>query len=395
MRVALLLLHRYVGLAIALFLFLAGVTGTVLAFHHELDEWLNPAFYHAPGVGEPLDPGALAEGLEQRYPRMQVWYMEMPDEPQHSALLALVPRTDPATGEPFAERPVVRYLDPVTGAELGSRHWGECCFSSENLVPFLLEFHYNLALPGSWGIWLMGIVAMLWVLDCFVSLLLTLPRGRPLLRKWAPAWRIKSGNLHRTTLDVHRASGLWLWLLLLPVAISSVAMNLPEQVFKPVVSLFSPTPASVYAARGAMPADELGRTAYGYREAYQHALGHGRELGLVAPITELYYSFEYNFYGAGFGAHDDPQGNAWVFFHGTDGSQLLGQEIPGQGSWGERFFRLQAPIHGGRILGLPGRVLIAALGLVVAVLSVTGVAIWWRKHRAPARARERRLAQAG
>ena len=43
MRSILLYLHRYLGLAMALFLALAGLTGSILAFHHELDEWLNPA----------------------------------------------------------------------------------------------------------------------------------------------------------------------------------------------------------------------------------------------------------------------------------------------------------------------------------------------------------------
>ena len=67
--------------------------------------------------------------------------------------------------------------------------------------------------------------------------------------------------------------------------------------------------------------------------------------------------------------------------HGSDG-RLLGQEVAGQGSWGERFYRLQYPIHGGRIAGLPGRIAIAALGLAIAGLSLTGVYIWWRKRRA-------------
>ncbi len=37
--------------------------------------------------------------------------------------------------------------------------------------------------------------------------------------------------------------------------------------------------------------------------------------------------------------------------------------------------------HSGRILGLPGRILISLMGLVVAILSVTGVVIWARKRR--------------
>lgn len=58
MRPLLVLLHRYLGLATALFLALAGLTGSLLAFQHEIDEWLNPTFYHAPAQGPLLSPGS-------------------------------------------------------------------------------------------------------------------------------------------------------------------------------------------------------------------------------------------------------------------------------------------------------------------------------------------------
>ncbi|MDV3442948.1 PepSY domain-containing protein, partial [Pseudomonas otitidis] len=101
MRPLIVLLHRYLGLATALFLALAGLTGSLLAFQHEIDEWLNPAFYHAPARGPLLSPGELVQRIEQAEPRLQVWYMEVPDEAGHSALMAAVPRTDPATGAPY------------------------------------------------------------------------------------------------------------------------------------------------------------------------------------------------------------------------------------------------------------------------------------------------------
>jgi len=379
LRNLLVLLHRYLGLATALFLALAGITGSVLAFQHELDEWLNPQFYQTePGATPRLDGPDLVERLEARYPQRLVWYLEQPDEAGHSALLATVPRTDPATGQPYPLQPRVFYLDPADGRILGEREWGACCFSRENLVPFLLTFHYSLSLPGNWGIWLMGIVAMLWTLDCLVSLWLTLPRGRSFWRKWGKAWTIKRQRFNH---DLHRAGGLWLWLLLTPVALSSVAMNLPAQVFKPVVSLFSEVPLSTYEARGRLPKAQLGTLRLDYRQAYRLAREEGDRLGLHAPITELYYSFEYNFFGAGFGDHASDEGNAWVFVDGQDG-RVIGREIPGVGSLGERFWQLQLPIHGGRILGLPGRIAIAVLGVAIAVLSVTGVVIWWRKRRA-------------
>jgi uncharacterized iron-regulated membrane protein len=45
MRSVLVLLHRWFGLATALFLFVAGATGAVISWDHELDEWLNPQLY--------------------------------------------------------------------------------------------------------------------------------------------------------------------------------------------------------------------------------------------------------------------------------------------------------------------------------------------------------------
>lgn len=390
MRGILVLLHRYIGLATALFLLMAGLTGSILAFNHEIDEWLNPGFYSATSQGVRLPPGSLVDTLQTEHPRLQVWYMEYPDEAGHTALLAAVPRNDPESGKPFAERNQVFYLDPVTGEQKGQRFWGECCFQRENFIPFILEFHYNLVLPGNWGLWLMGLVAIAWVIDCFIALVLTLPRGKPFWKKWSTAWKIKGGHAYRWNFDFHRAGGLWLWLLLLPIAISSVAMNLPSQVFKPVVSLFSTIEPSVYEARGVLPETELGITRLNYQQAYERAVAEGKRLGLTAAIGELYYSFEYNFYGAGFGQHDtQAHGKSWLFFHGTDG-RLLGQEIAGQGTLGERFYRLQLPIHGGRIIGFTGQVLIAVLGVLIAVLSGTGIYIWWRKLLARRSNRARR-----
>ena len=101
MRAFLVLLHRYIGLATALFLLMAGLTGSILAFNHELDEWLNPGFYAASAEGQRLPPGALVDKLQTEHPRLQVWYMEYPSEQAHTALLAAVPRNDPATGNLF------------------------------------------------------------------------------------------------------------------------------------------------------------------------------------------------------------------------------------------------------------------------------------------------------
>ncbi|WP_370551375.1 PepSY domain-containing protein [Glaciimonas sp. PAMC28666] len=39
-------------------------------------------------------------------------------------------------------------------------------------------------------------------------------------------------------------------------------------------------------------------------------------------------------------------------------------------------------MHSGRIFGLTGRILISIMGVIVAMLSATGLLIWFRKRRA-------------
>ena len=72
--------------------------------------------------------------------------------------------------------------------------------------------------------------------------------------------------------------------------------------------------------------------------------------------------------------------------------RLLGDRQPWRGTAADVFVQAQFPVHSGRILGLPGRIIISAMGLVVAALSVTGVVIWYRKRRArsPLAARRKR-----
>ncbi|MCQ4191088.1 PepSY domain-containing protein, partial [Methylocystis suflitae] len=44
-------LHRWAGLSMAGFLILVGLTGSLLAFGHELNHWLTPNLYPGPHAG--------------------------------------------------------------------------------------------------------------------------------------------------------------------------------------------------------------------------------------------------------------------------------------------------------------------------------------------------------
>ncbi|MGH8509951.1 MAG: PepSY domain-containing protein [Gammaproteobacteria bacterium] len=73
MRKLFVLIHRYVGLAMTVFLILVGVTGSVLAFYYEFDRWLNPELLTVPVRDGPmLDPFTLRERAEILEPRARV-----------------------------------------------------------------------------------------------------------------------------------------------------------------------------------------------------------------------------------------------------------------------------------------------------------------------------------
>ena len=77
-------LHRWFGLFAALFLFVAGSTGAIIAWSQELDSWLNPKFHAARSGTTSIQTSALelvddleevfrllvAKSVEDRYQSM-------------------------------------------------------------------------------------------------------------------------------------------------------------------------------------------------------------------------------------------------------------------------------------------------------------------------------------
>ena len=122
---------------------------------------------------------------------------------------------DPKTGEHYEVGFNQVFVEPSTAEILGKREWGAFSVAKQDLIPFIYVLHYSLHIPWSVGLWIMGIVAIVWIFDCFIGAYLTFPRGRPFLAKWKPSWLIKLGaSGHRIVFDLHRAVGLWLWGLL-------------------------------------------------------------------------------------------------------------------------------------------------------------------------------------
>lgn len=389
-RPALVVLHRWLGLAVAVFLFVAGLTGALISWDHELDAALNPDLYRArsaaAGQGAVVVDGlALARRVEAARPQLQVTYLPLTAGAGATLQMSVQRRVDPVGGQLNELGYNQIAVDPATGDIQGQREWGGASLSRANLLPFLYRLHYSMYLPEvggiELGVWLMGIVGIVWAIDACVALAISFPR----LKSWRKSFTFRwSTGGYPLLFDLHRSSGVWLWPLLLVLALTSVAMNLDYQLVRPIVGRLSTLSADPFAVRSPVPPEKAAAPALTREQVLALARQEAARRGWLTPAGAVFYSPEYAVYGVGFfepgNDHGDVGlGNAWLYFDAADGTPV-GARVPGEGSAGDVYLQAQFPLHSGRIAGLVGRIFVSALGLIVASLSLTGVLIWMRKR---------------
>ncbi|OGB14675.1 MAG: hypothetical protein A2W72_22625 [Burkholderiales bacterium RIFCSPLOWO2_12_67_14] len=404
-------LHRWVGLVMAGFLLVAGLTGALLAWYEELEAWVSPQLVLAapPSAGaQPLDPLHLRERVQALHPQALVAFAPLAVEPGHALVLRLFTLPDPATGTaPELPNDQV-FVNPYTGEVLGQRKWGDISQGLKNLMPFLYRLHFELAL-GVVGSYAFGIVALLWTLDCFVGAYLTFPArtrkaprpakagARPWLARWWPSWKLRwRAGGHKLNFDLHRAGGLWVWAMLFVLAWSSVAFNLRAEVYDPVMrSLFAhqpdddaivpplPTPRLTPAIDW-HEARHIGRLlmaeqaqAKGFTVLQETALVHDPRSGIYRYQVKSSRDIR-------------AEGGSTRLVFEADTGAFKALWLPSGAASGDTLGMWLTSLHmglvGGIVGGWPMKLFVCAMGLVVAMLSVTGVVIWLRKRGARHRA---------
>jgi uncharacterized iron-regulated membrane protein len=374
-------LHRYVGLAMAGFLAIAGLTGSLIAFEPELDAWLNPQLRSVTTEKPALSVSELVQRAEATDRRARVSTVAFSAKSDAPVTLWVEPRSDGGQMRHAMDYDQM-LTDPGTGRVLLRRAYGAAQIDREHLIPFVYVLHYSLHIPGQWGRWLMGGVALAWVLDCFVGFYLTLPRGRPFWQKWRPIWGIKPrSSAYRLNLDLHRSSGLWLWTLLLILATTSVYLNLNREVFTPIVRTFGSVSPDIWEAISSRPASAPGRD-IGWNAAVAQAKTSLDSRRQAWSLRWVYHVPQNSAYVIDFG-ESDRTGRGLKYEQiaiDAESGQILTAHGYASGTAADAFLAWQYPLHSGQVAGLPGRILVCVLGIVVTMLSVTGIYLWWRKR---------------
>lgn len=384
-RQLLVYVHRWTGLFLAGFLIVAGMTGGLLAFYGELNRILAPEIYAIPNGGEDLDAGALATIAESPAPGVRVNNVYL----GYKAPVAEI-GIESKPGGPEVDYNFI-YLDRRSGKELGRMFWGAFPTSRAAIMPFIYQLHATLV-AGETGARIMGVVALVWTLDCFAGFYLTLPtfgeRSRKgLLARWKPAWLIKtSASFYRLSFDLHRAGGLWLWALLLIIAWSGVYLNLNGVYARVTASVLDYQPPSAVMDMEMAPGErepmswgeagtiarklmmqqaleegiavehEVALNLYRDKGLYEYRVHSSRDIGDKSGLTSLWFdafSGELKMFALPTGAHAGNTITTWLL-----------------------------ELHKANVFGLPYKIVIGAAGLGITLLSSTGVLIWWKKRRA-------------
>lgn len=403
--------HRYLGILIAVFLILIAGTGSIIAWYRDLENHFNAPLRIVtpqPQGWRLQDALRIRERLEAQDPRSHVFSLQFPQRPEQSLFSRVMPAIDPATDEPYNLDYDEVFANPYTGERLGQRLIGQPTVKGSGFFSFVYYLHYALLLPLGTGILLIGFFGLLWAMESMIGLYLTLPpklkpskngaKQRSFMQRWSTSWKIsKDAPPARRLLDLHRASGLWLWPLLLMFAVTGFALNLGG-IYAAAVNVVAPY--THFQERPPVPAlerpllhpaiDWFQAAELGQRYFAEQAKRQGFTLGKPAAIE---YRRDLGVYF--FLMHTsrdvlDAQGNptetdspataATIAIDARNG-RYLGLQLPTGQNTANTITSWMMALHVAAIGGRPWQIAVSVFGMLVVGLSLTGLLLWWRRRK--------------
>lgn len=371
LRRALFQLHLWTGLLIAAYAIVIGLTGSALIFKSELLQHLEPSLYTLHSTPHQTTLDATVRAIVASHPGYQAFALENFDKPTQATDLLL----RRVAGPPTPNYRVVSF-NPYTGQILLDR------LRYAGLLGFLSNLHVYL-LSGETGLLVSGWMALGLLLLCLSGLILWWPG----VQRWASALLLhRRSSWRRTNFDLHTVLGFWTSAAFLLVIVTGLDFAFPGPtgkllelatlhgyrdtgvVLNPTI-LTSPSPTltidqMIAAAYRALPAD----APPGYLQlpstpnAPIRVTGYYRQ---AAPFSQLVRIVL------------DPHTGALLASSDTRTEDLA-----------SRIEQYSVALHFGLFggpgpLGLCVKILWVLLGLLPALLAVTGILMYWNRKLRP------------
>ncbi|HEU4649976.1 MAG TPA: PepSY-associated TM helix domain-containing protein [Croceibacterium sp.] len=348
--------HKWIGLLLAVLIIPISVTGAALVWHDWLEAQLDPQRHQVLGPAG-LPPSAYAAAAATVLePGERLTALRF--SPEGEPVIAVASK--PAMGGGRPER-INTWLDPRDATVI------ERASASDGPVRVMHVIHGSMMIPGGWGRPLVGWVGVFMFVSCLTGIWL----WWPLSGGFASGFKWKRRNT--VNANLHYLTGFWILLPLAMLSLTGAWISFPS-VFSAFESAPLRGPGGPGGGRGgpAPPLDAT-RTTVDAAVAAAAPLATGALLGVSWP-TEREASWTIQFEAEGAPAEVKI----------ADADAVATPPPPPQP---ETLARTMRRWHDGTDMGLVWQVVIFLGGIVPALLSVTGLIIWWRARRARRRSR--------
>jgi uncharacterized iron-regulated membrane protein len=361
MRKLLLQVHLWVGLVAGAVLSVVGITGSLYVFQPELTAMLYPDLYKATNPKAPqVDVRKVVRKAEQQFGK-DVVTINFPLRELGNYILKVKGKKE------------WLFFDAVTGKYLGEME------QRRGLMDEILEIHRTLTIEET-GSAITGICSLLLALVLVSSgIMLWWPRKK---RRLKDGLVLKpNASFKRRNYDLHNVFGFYFSIPLTIAAVTGVYFAFPKQTQTVVNTITntaepSPDPKSLKSAyRTDLPAMNI----YQALDLMDNRYANYHKRYLILPkdsVGYVYFSYT-NDTVLSYGAQYRPavyldQYTAGVLYEYDPVKAPLGHRIS------KNWF---APLHFGEVGGLVTRVIWFLLGLVPAMLWITGIIMWRGKSR--------------
>jgi uncharacterized iron-regulated membrane protein len=368
MRKTLFKLHSYFALIALIPVFIISLTGSILVFKTEIDQWLMPETaalrYHKNEVAYPRrSHNLLQDTINQEFPNYILGSWELFDDGKEADRVYLIKKG--------SDDWYKIYFDPYS-----SRVLSQPVKLDSMLTDWLLELHYTFMLNGiggehaQWGTVLGLVIA---ILLCFLGI-----SGLIIHRKfWRQLLKLRfNRNLRIFSGDLHRLVGAWSAPVILILGITGLYFNalvVYHELFEhPSEDHYKPT-----------------TTLYSEAIDFDSLLEDSRnQLNEFTPTYILYpFEPEMNITIFGYLPSRNPFASNYssTVSYDSQNGNLLAAIDGGKANAGTQVFDSFRELHFGSFAGLASKIIWCMFGLSPFILGLTGVYIWWRRKTKSAR----------
>jgi len=382
LRRAIFQVHLWVGVVLSLYCVVIGLSGSALVFKNEIEESMHPEVFRVAASPQRVSLAAAMAKIQASHPDWTAINVQDFATPGHAAMAVLIPRKSATRG---ADIKYV-YFNPYTGAVLAERS------RYSGVLGWISNLHYFL-LSGEKGLIVSGVMAAGLLLLCISGLIVWWPG----IARWSSALVMqRRASWRRVNWDLHSVVGFWSCAALTVVSFTGVYFAFPLPVGGAVVlatggsiqqakKLIFPVNVAPFAAGArVLSLDEVITVARGAMPPEAPPI----YLQIPAKPTDAFSVVGYYKDTAPYSQSRrvvvDPHSGAVLMSVDTHTMPL-----------GLRLLQYVHSVHFGSfagegLLGVAVKCVWVLLGIVPALLSVTGLLMYWNRKLRPAWIRMRR-----